>query len=145
MPLMIYCTAALTSFSDSISYITYLFSEWRIQLEVGLMNSSVSLRMSNTSQNFQERCSGHFLWLIKRVYFLLTHPVDQAVSYHKGLIIYQITAAKEISYVAIDTAQIIRLQMLVMQHLHEKRVNPILDGVRAHLILDGGGKKAPLG
>ena len=30
MPLMIYCTAALTSFSDSISYITYLFSEWRI-------------------------------------------------------------------------------------------------------------------
>ena len=30
MPLMIYCTAALTSFSDSISYITYLFSGWRI-------------------------------------------------------------------------------------------------------------------
>ena len=28
--LMIYCTAALTSFSDSISYVTYLFSEWRI-------------------------------------------------------------------------------------------------------------------
>ena len=26
----IYCTAALTSFSDSISYITYLFSEWHI-------------------------------------------------------------------------------------------------------------------
>ena len=26
----IYCTAALTSFSDSISYITYLFLEWRI-------------------------------------------------------------------------------------------------------------------
>ena len=24
----IYCTAALTSFSGSISYITYLFSEW---------------------------------------------------------------------------------------------------------------------
>ena len=24
-------------------------------------------------------------------------------------------------------------------------VNPILDGVRAHPILDGGGKKAPLG
>ena len=30
MPLMIYCTAALTSFSDSISYITFLFSKWRI-------------------------------------------------------------------------------------------------------------------
>ena len=30
MPLMIYWAAALTSFSDSISYITYLFSEWRI-------------------------------------------------------------------------------------------------------------------
>ena len=26
----IYCIAALTSFSDSISYIPYLFSEWRI-------------------------------------------------------------------------------------------------------------------
>ena len=30
MPLMIYCTAALTLFSDSVSYITFLFSEWRI-------------------------------------------------------------------------------------------------------------------
>ena len=30
---MIYCTAVLTSFSDSISYITYLFSEWRISFE----------------------------------------------------------------------------------------------------------------
>ena len=30
MPLMIYDTATLTSFSDSISYIAYLFSEWRI-------------------------------------------------------------------------------------------------------------------
>ena len=28
----IYCTAASTSFSDSISYITYLFSEWRITI-----------------------------------------------------------------------------------------------------------------
>ena len=27
----IYCTAALTSFSDSINYVTYLFSEWRIE------------------------------------------------------------------------------------------------------------------
>ena len=31
MPLIICCTAALASLSDSISYITYLFSEWRIQ------------------------------------------------------------------------------------------------------------------
>ena len=30
MSLMIYWGAALTSFSDSISYITYLFSEWRV-------------------------------------------------------------------------------------------------------------------
>ena len=29
----IYWTAASTSFSDSISYITYLFSEWRIAVE----------------------------------------------------------------------------------------------------------------
>ena len=27
----IHCTAALTSLSDSVSYITFLFSEWRIQ------------------------------------------------------------------------------------------------------------------
>ena len=26
----VYCTAALTSLSDSISYITFLFSEWHI-------------------------------------------------------------------------------------------------------------------
>ena len=26
----IYCMAALTSLSDSVSYITFLFSEWRI-------------------------------------------------------------------------------------------------------------------
>ena len=30
MPLIVYCTAALTSLSDSIRYITFLFSEWRI-------------------------------------------------------------------------------------------------------------------
>ena len=27
----IYCTAALTSLSDSVSYIIFLFSEWRIK------------------------------------------------------------------------------------------------------------------
>ena len=30
MPLMMYCTAALTAFSDSVSYITFLFLEWCI-------------------------------------------------------------------------------------------------------------------
>ena len=30
MPLMINCTEALTSFSDRVSYITFLFSKWRI-------------------------------------------------------------------------------------------------------------------
>ena len=30
----IYWTAASTSFSDSISYITYLFSEWRIDTDI---------------------------------------------------------------------------------------------------------------
>ena len=34
MPLMIYCTAALASFSDSVSYITFLFSEWSIKNQV---------------------------------------------------------------------------------------------------------------
>ena len=27
----IYCIAALTSLSDSVSYVTFLFSEWRIE------------------------------------------------------------------------------------------------------------------
>ena len=31
MPSTFYCTAALTSLSDSISYLTFLFSEWRIR------------------------------------------------------------------------------------------------------------------
>ena len=34
MPLIVNCTAALTSLSDSISYITFLFSEWRIQVKI---------------------------------------------------------------------------------------------------------------
>ena len=34
MPLMICCTAASASFSDSISYITYLFSELRIHFKL---------------------------------------------------------------------------------------------------------------
>ena len=38
----IYCTAALTSFSDSISYITYLFSEWRIKNQFTHSDSSSS-------------------------------------------------------------------------------------------------------
>ena len=33
MSLIVYCTAALTSLSDSLSYITFLFSEWRIRLK----------------------------------------------------------------------------------------------------------------
>ena len=32
MPLIVYCTAVLNSLSDSVSYITFLFSEWRIGL-----------------------------------------------------------------------------------------------------------------
>ena len=30
MPLIVYCTAASTLISDSVSYITFLFWEWRI-------------------------------------------------------------------------------------------------------------------
>ena len=37
----IYCTAALTSFSDSISYLTYLFSEWRITVCINGHNSMI--------------------------------------------------------------------------------------------------------
>ena len=32
MPLIVYYTSALTSLSDSVSYITFLFSEWRIEV-----------------------------------------------------------------------------------------------------------------
>ena len=32
MPLIVICIASSTSLSDSISYITFLFSEWRIPL-----------------------------------------------------------------------------------------------------------------
>ena len=38
MPLKAYCTAALTSLPDSVSYITFLFSEWHIDKE-NFMNS----------------------------------------------------------------------------------------------------------
>ena len=44
MPLMIYCTAALTSFSDSISYITFSFLEWRIHSDwITLLDSGQDL------------------------------------------------------------------------------------------------------
>ena len=32
--LIIYCTAALTSLSDNVSYMIVLFSEWRIRAEI---------------------------------------------------------------------------------------------------------------
>ena len=54
MPLMIYCTAALTSFSDCISCITYLFSEWRILL------SSVPFVLMNMYKVFQIDVLGLF-------------------------------------------------------------------------------------
>ena len=31
MPLKFYCKTALTSLSDNVSYITFLFSEWHIE------------------------------------------------------------------------------------------------------------------
>ena len=42
----IYCTAASTSFSDSISYITYLFSEWRI----GYSNTEVTKNLFDSTK-----------------------------------------------------------------------------------------------
>ena len=46
MPLMIYCTAALTSFSDSICYIIYLFLEWRIVMITEEISRSGKLHSS---------------------------------------------------------------------------------------------------
>ena len=54
MPLMIYCTAALTSFSDSVSYITFLFSEWRIPT---LLTFEVFERARNHGKKFPKLCS----------------------------------------------------------------------------------------
>ena len=31
MPLIVYCIAALTPLSDNLSYVTLLFSEWRVE------------------------------------------------------------------------------------------------------------------
>ena len=47
MPLTIYCTAALISFSNSISYITYLFSGWRIQFIFLLAEPTILREMTD--------------------------------------------------------------------------------------------------
>ena len=56
MPLIVYCTAVLTSLSDSVSYITFLFLEWRILLrsEAPDMRRRMQERVSRElmSQNF---------------------------------------------------------------------------------------------
>ena len=51
MPLIqvVYCTAALTSLSDSIIYITFLFSEWRIGSKISIVHDSWS---DNPEDNF---------------------------------------------------------------------------------------------
>ena len=45
----IYCTATLTSFSDSISYITYLFLEWRLVLDILLRGKSLQFPFRSRS------------------------------------------------------------------------------------------------
>ena len=46
MLLMIYCTAALTSFSDSISYITFIFGRIAKGVRAVILKSDVSLIVS---------------------------------------------------------------------------------------------------
>ena len=41
MPEIIYGTAALTSFQDSQSYVTFLFSEWRMEIGFPLFPDSL--------------------------------------------------------------------------------------------------------
>ena len=43
MPLMIDSRAALTSSSNSVSYITFLFSEWRIVVQVPFHNRTLGI------------------------------------------------------------------------------------------------------
>ena len=46
MLLKFYCKAALTSLSNSVTYITFLFSEWRIQWQlVGRNEENVGLML----------------------------------------------------------------------------------------------------
>ena len=55
MSLTIYCTAALTLFSNSISYITYLFSEWRIRCDAWDFSGSDLLLYCVRSNNFTDQ------------------------------------------------------------------------------------------
>ena len=51
MPLIVSCAAALTSLSDSVSYITFLFSEWRISCSLVIVLVLVGLT--------KKRCGHH--------------------------------------------------------------------------------------
>ena len=43
MPFIMSCSTALISLSDNISYITFLFSEWRIEIDKGETSLTVFL------------------------------------------------------------------------------------------------------
>ena len=54
----IYCTAALTSFSDSVSYITF-FSRWRITSEISEKHSVNKNKLNTTFDNgFHSKLKG---------------------------------------------------------------------------------------
>ena len=44
VPLIIYRTAALTSLSDGISYITFSFSEWRVKLNFKVSGQGLDMQ-----------------------------------------------------------------------------------------------------
>ena len=54
MLLKFYCKAALTSLSNSVTYITFLFSEWRIQWQlVGRNEENAGLMLRNRFVTFE--------------------------------------------------------------------------------------------
>ena len=98
---MIYCTAALTSFSDSISYITFLFLEWRIATEENTFwnfsqqkfetNAILWIsRMTHSNRNLPRYRKRWVRWcLLISISVLPTSPWIMSVQYTRGCSVYR--------------------------------------------------------
>ena len=65
MPLMIYCTAALTSFSDSITYITFIFRMAYTRL-LQKLKTTKAITITNTLTQLKMRKMNN-IWFIQVV------------------------------------------------------------------------------
>ena len=67
MPCKVYCTAALTSLSDSVSYITFLFSEWRIRYsKIVFIRHTVPKALVKQNIDILEYCCNSCYHLVPR-------------------------------------------------------------------------------